>query len=251
MKYRIVTCIFIILLAGPVFSADTNIFHHFTLPENRSLLAQILDVDVQGRRVLLERKDFASNWIDVDRLDQTDHRYITEWYDSQRLISEDNLTISVKEKNYSRRPAREGDLWHRETLHESVLTLESSVPEAINSVWIEYCYYIMTESSEETASETRTEFGFVDVGSLANGVKQVVKTERVSLSSEYTRVKESSVFGTSFREDTKKADKLIGVWIRVYGSGQNGVPAVREICIPDDLHDRVTWHDARLSGQMI
>lgn len=234
-------CFLAVLGATVVRANNENGFHVFTDQKGQTFEAVIKQVDLEGRRIQIERKDNAVAWVGVDLLGRSELTYITKWYNAWRLLRDDALRISVKQESEKGRISRlEDDEWVRKTPHKATLTLEKLNNSVIKEIHIEYCFYIARSATAEE-SAMRREIGTIDVGTLAVKTDQVVNTGEVVLNSEFAVMNDTSSFGSSNNEILKSEEQIIGVWFRVCGSGEDGVLAVRDICVPEDLSKKVKW----------
>ncbi len=235
---RFAIAILMVLGAGMSFGSERNTFHIFTSPKVQNTRAQIMDIDLKERRVLLERDDQMTAWISINAFSKDDLDYISAWYDSHLLLNENALIISIEEKTHPAHSTKRKDIWYRKTPDQYVVTIENTSTETIDTLQIDYSIYIATNAEGQKGEQPRQESGTIVIGSLTNGQTCAVHTDMIVLHSEYTRQKEVDFFGASFTEVPIQAEQVVGAWFRVYGSSQKGVLAMREVCIPDDFLKR-------------
>lgn len=229
------------MLATTVWGTSASTYRDFTYLKDHSIHAQILNVDVLNQRILLERTDRETAWVGVNALSQDDRSYISSWYDSQALLSTNTFKVSIDLEQQSARTSRQGEYWQRKTTYISKIALTNLSEKAIENLQIDYCYVINETASETSQQKRRFETGSVYIGSLATGDTRLIRPGSVVLVSQYTLERDSNVFGTSHDEDTIQAEEIAGFWLRIYGSGESGVLAIREICDPEDLRESASW----------
>ncbi|MBN2684682.1 MAG: hypothetical protein JXR40_05340 [Pontiellaceae bacterium] len=241
MKYFIGICSLAVFSGALASVYGETGFHTFTDRKGRTIEALIKQVDLEGRRVQVERNDNAVAWVDVDLLRKSDLSYITKWYNARQLLRDDALRISVaQESGRSRTSKLEDDIWVRKTPHKATLTLKNLNDAVIEKMQIDYCFYI---APSETApeSQVRRVTGTIDVGTLVAKKDQTADTAEVVLNTEFTVMDDTSAFGSSTKELLKSEERIIGVRFRIFGAGEDGVYAVRELSVPEDLPEKLKW----------
>ena len=239
MKIRILILALSGLAIGPVFADDPGLFHTFTDAKGRTTSAQIIDIDLSARKILLKREDAVEAWVNVDALSTEDHDYIEGWYESTALLSASNLQVSARQKQAKETTTQNDGITVRETPHYAAITLTNLSGESIDNLRIDYCYYIGSDDSylaaEALLDNARKESGFIVVGRLEAGQKLVVETENVMLKAYFEQQAETSLFGTTLTEVLQHEDSILAISFKVYGSGENGILSMREVCIPDTM----------------
>ena len=244
------------LLSISALADEVSKMHSFTDVKGRSIKAQLIDVDIPGRRVCIQRENAESAiWIGVAALSQSDFRYIEEWYNSSLLMAGGNLLLSVETEEKHTRSKPDGDYFIKTIPNFAKLTFENSSGEAIEEFQVEYCYYISSSSeisvealasnqmskAELSSYSLRSEFGSFSVGTLTNQQVVVMNTEDVDLHEKFMLQKSFDTFGSSSRVSYLEKEYVAGIRFRVYGAGNNGVLAMREFSFPEALSDLVEW----------
>lgn len=241
MRKFIGICSLVVLGGVLVSTYGETGFHTFTDRKGKTFEALVKQVDLEGRRVLLERNDSAVAWVGIDLLQKSELSYITKWYNAWKLLKDDALRISVNQKPGSSRTSKlQDDIWERKTSHKATLTLKNLNDAVIEKMQIEYCFYI-APSKAAPESKIRRETGTIDIGTLAVKKDQIAETREIVLDSEFSQIVETGAFGSSTKEIMKSEEQIVGVRFRIFGVGEDGVYAMREICVPESLPEKLKW----------
>lgn len=227
--------------AGTTCLAGESGFYTFTDSKNRTFEAVIKQVDREGRRVLFERKNNVSAWVNVDLLSKPDLGYITEWYASWKLIADDVLSVNVEKKTEKSKLKKTENNWERRIPHMSLISFENKGDEVIRQVRVEYCYYIISGTNTSEKPKPRKVSGVITVGDLSAEEKKSVRSNAVTLIRKIEVEKDSTMFGSTASEHILDEEQVLGIWFKIYGVSNDGVVAVRDLCIPDDLPKKVKW----------
>ena len=83
--------------------------------------------------------------------------------------------------------------------------------------------------------------GALQVGSIPKIQTLIFQTGPLALSGEYKKQWVTDVFGSSLEDVALREEKVEGIWFKLCGTGPDGEPAVRDVCIPRNLYKYAAW----------
>ena len=156
--------------------------HTFTLPDGRTVDAEIMSIHEQRGTVELRRADGKVVNVKPSIFVQADQQKLQAWTANRSFLSERSLQVDIekevvenwKEKEYQDMQYSDGSVVKelmKETRFEEVafdLTLKNRSSEAIESLGIEYIiYYEQSETAwDKSQAEQKTERGAYQLASL-------------------------------------------------------------------------------------
>ena len=243
MSKRYLATMLACLMAGSVFSEEADGYHIFTDLKGGTICARILEIDYGARKLFLERDDEQTAWVSIGAFSTEDHTYIRNWIESNKVMSDESLQITVEELNGEPKKTEDNKSGVRKTTYQSRIILENRTPSPMAGLRIEYRYFITVIDGEKKVRQIP---GTIAVGDLERGNPQTFNTEQIELTTKYNLVLDSSLFGDSYTEWPTHAERYMGVWFKIVGSSSGGVTVVRDICIPEELSDEVSWKEGQL-----
>ena len=76
---------------------------------------------------------------------------------------------------------------------------------------------------------------------LTTGRVLTFNTGTIKLTGEYDKRWVVDLFGSTYRDIPLREERIMGIWLKLSGCGPDGVPVVRDICIPKDLYKQEVW----------
>lgn len=226
-------------------------FRVFTDTQGRAIEARVLSFDHVKEEVEIERKDGKRVWVSPKLFSGDDQQYVKDWVTAYRILSDDTLRISfdkIKVDSFKEgmndeervSTASKGEIIRYE------ITLSNRSKNPIQGLKVEYRYFIRVEKdSTDKVSLKNVPKGTLSVNRIEPGEKVVIKTKEVRVETRYSKTVQSRP-GNSFigyAIDQISDDKLLGIWLRIYGPPVEGEPPVRDVCFPEDLQKEVKWDD--------
>jgi hypothetical protein len=256
MKTRGLVWIAAVLAAGSVWAQSDDGYRTFTDTKGRSICGRVVDYDPAKSKFLVERDGRYRTWLSAAALSQDGQTYLKDWLRSYKVLFEKALAVTVEPQKGLLQNAGTGRFDVQKTQeYSSIVSVSKRTDAAIEDFRIEYRYVVadvnlsphavVTEISmdaEEADSDVPRQYGGeFEFGSITNGQTLTFNTGALTLTNEYIRRTEADLFGSSYHETLVRQTQVLGIWLKVYGAGSNGVPIVRDICIPEDLYEKVTW----------
>ncbi len=243
--------LFLVCLAVPI--AHGREFRIFTDDQGRAIEAKVISHDPVKGNVQLERTDGKRVWVSPGLFSAGDQAYLKEWIAANRVLSDDSLRVSFDKTRVDH--VKKG-MTDEERTSEGVesdiicyeITLRNRSRKPIEKIKIEYRYFVETEGDNiprGTLKDVKT--GTLTVARIEPGERVMVKTGNLSLDEKFsktavydTRSSGSNQF-VGYEMDKKSEDKLLGIWLKMYGPEIDGEPAVRDVSDPEDLQEEVKW----------
>ncbi len=231
--------------------AKSGEFRVFTDTQGRAIEARILSFDPVKGEVEIERQDGKRVWLSPKLFSGDDQRYVKDWVAAYRVLSDDCLRISfdkVKVDSFKEgmtdeervATASKGEI----ICYEITLSNRSKNP--FEGLKVEYRYFIRVEEDKTDKTFLKN----IPVGSST--IKRIEPGEKVTFRTRETRVEtrysktEQTTWSSGFvgyALDQISDDKLLGIWLRIYGPPVEGEPAVRDVTDPESLQQEVGWND--------
>ncbi|MBN2161312.1 MAG: hypothetical protein JXR25_01730 [Pontiellaceae bacterium] len=245
----------VLLGASFVFADGMRIFSD---TKGRTMEACLLEVDSSNGKVRIETGDGRRVWVDPSLFSEPDQKYIHEWVQARKVLSEKTLQLSF-EFNEEDLPKRcivydnrkealfEDGRWgasERKVMGRFVLKNSSNQP--VDSLRLEYFYLI------RGGQEYRVFGAFKDV-SMGAGQKVVLTGRECNLVEHHemrhiaTQENPSGVW----KEVKDSVDAAIGMCVRIYGPELDGSAVFRDICVPESLGDDCAWDDWAATNAML
>lgn len=230
------------LAAGTAFAQPKDDYRTFTDLKGRTVSARIVDYNQTSARLLIERDDQRRIWVDAAVFCRSDQTYIQDWLDSYRVLSEEALTITIEPQESPLLKVKSLDVTKRtKSRYRCSITVEMKNDVTVEQCRIEYRCFVTDDESHADPDSLCQYGGEFLIGNVTEGQTFTFKTGTIDLISDYVMQAQSNLFGTNQSEILIRKDRLLGVWFKVHGSSPGGVPVVRDICIPQDLYEEVTW----------
>lgn len=83
--------------------------------------------------------------------------------------------------------------------------------------------------------------GEFTVGGMTKGDSLTFDAGSVQLAGQYESQWVVDLFGSSYKDVPLREERIEGVWLKLHGTGEGGIPIVRDICIPWDLRKTAVW----------
>lgn len=226
--------------AGNSWSRDK--FRIFTDVEGRSVQARIVGYDVEGKHLVMERADRKRVCISDVSFCVDDRNYIQQWIDLNSSISKDllDITVSPKQKSFYQTTAK-GRRQKVLRYHLS-LKMKNQSDDTLEGLTVEYRYFWEIREFGEAVKQHQIT-GYIVVGSVTNGVAHSINTDTLELITEHKKKNRATFFGIDSSEVKVRDDRLVGICIKVHAVSPKGIQVVREICMPEDLHQKVVWEE--------
>jgi len=233
------------LATGAAFAQSDTDYRTFTDVKGRTISARIIDYNQSDAELLIERDDQRRSWVDATVFCRNDQTYIQDWLDSYKVLSDEALAVTIEpqESRLVKVNSRDGAKRTKSTYY-CTITVEKNVDMPVEDFRIEYRLFVTDVQAQSRMDHQRQIGGEFMVGDVTDGKPLTFSTGTIDLVCEYIMQEQSNLFGTNQYEILTREDRLLGVWFKVHGSSPGSVPVVRDICIPDDLYEKVVWGSA-------
>ncbi|MBN2162835.1 MAG: hypothetical protein JXR25_01880 [Pontiellaceae bacterium] len=238
--------------------AGAGEFRIFSDQQGRAIEAKIVKFDSVKGKLQVERKDGQRVWVQPELFSKDDQAYIKEWISADQVLSEKNLQVSfkkVKIDSYSDKK-EEGSsntlqkISKGEVLqYEITLRNRSKLP--ITNLKLESKFFIQTKQGDNEKFKG-TEPATITVGIIDPGKSVTVKTGQVTVEDKYTRTAVYDYLSsrnnttrelTGYNEEKVSEQKMLGLWLKIYGPEVDGDRVVRDVLETRGLDDDVNWKD--------
>ena len=238
--------------------ASADEFRIFSDPQGRAIEAKIVKFDSVKGKIQVERKDGQRVWVQPEQFSKDDQAYIKEWISADQVLSETNLRVTfkkVKIESYNDKKDSGGSTaqynFSKGEVVQYEITLSNRSKLPVTDLKLESRFFVQFEKGDnEKLKDTKPTT--IVVGVIAPGKSVTVKTGQLTVEDRYSR---TAVYGysnrygnstqevTGYNETKISEEKLLGLWLKVYGPEVDGERVVRDVLEPRGLDDDVSWND--------
>jgi hypothetical protein len=240
-------------LAGLAVAGEGRDLRTFSDTQGRAIQAKILAFNAGRGQLQIEREDGKKSWVGPGIFSESDQQYIKEWIVADRTLSDKNLKITFDKKKIDSFKTGMGDGFSTKKEAASKgdivcyeVTLVNRSKEPVENLKIAYRYYVEVGGSGRNADTMRR----IDPVKMtleridASG-RTTFMTDEIAIAIHYDKIKilerVTRVFkGYEYKKLTE--DRLLGIWIKIYGPPVDGAPSVRDVSYPEDLMEKVSWN---------
>ncbi len=238
MKYMVL----LFVAVGVLFIGGDAEARAFTLPDGRSINAEIISYNERGGVVELKLESGAVKKIKPSVFVPDDQAYIKEWLAIQDFFSPSKLKVVFKRvkgdggKRYiasTRQPKR--------PIHYEV-QITNKGAKSFESMRLEYRVYLNKKHKKKENSELTVHRGKIDSLNFVKG-RGAFETEQYSLSEYYTlSIDKGDEFeGVSTSTGKTAEDEVEGIRVRLFYTTKRGEEIMREVYFPESISDGYGW----------
>ncbi len=241
-------------------------YREFTDAEGHSVKAKILEFNSSTGQLYLEREDGKRGWVNPGIFSEKDLPYIKEWIDADETLSPRNLRFSFQKRQVRDLNALGGpNLWDGESAPASQdeavdyeITIQNVADRPVEGLKIEYRYLVRTIRSKAGEDKEFQIKGMFNPLAINGKDQAVLHTKELTLFRVFKKSSErigyegnngrrTPVYQNRLHKISEQ--KLLGIWIKVYGPEVGGAPMVRDVFFPADLTGKYAWDDEAKSKQ--
>ncbi len=231
-----------------ILSAQGDEYRIFTDAQGRAIEAKIIAYDSSKAKIRIERKDGGAFWVAPSLFSQEDLKYIKEWVKADQILSDDNLRIAFKKKTKTaKKKDSEGKLTFNGTELQYEITLNNRAADSLDSLRVDYCYFIQKRSRENTIGDwtIRRVKGSATLQRINARASTTILTKTETFGDEIAQVRVVDTYKgfTGYDEKKVSEEEIMGVWLRISGPKVGGEPVYRDVCYPAELAEKVTWEE--------
>jgi hypothetical protein len=231
--------------------------HAFSLPDGRSLEAEIVDYNAKLNQVELKRTDGKRVKVKASIFVDEDQAYIKEWDAAKAFTSDRLLKISCtdetieewKKEEYKDLRDTEGNVENylmKETMFERVVytvVFQNTNPSVLDNIRMDYrIYYEQSkESRDKPVAEQKVLAGKATIPPLPG------KSQKVAVSSDPVVIYKDNINSIDWSDGSARVGgegKVHGMRARLYLKTPSGQEIMREFCSPSSLSAaKYLWKD--------
>tara|TARA_X000000950_G_scaffold104156_1_gene131362 strand:+ start:915 stop:1631 length:717 start_codon:yes stop_codon:yes gene_type:complete len=238
MSKRNIFWIGMFVLLGGVLS---SLGHTFTLPDGRSLEAEIVQYDERSGQVELKRTDGKLVKIKPSVFVKSDQDYITEWF-LHSVFNGKDISVDINKKKVGQR--KEDGNAHFMRIDEFLYQIEIENRSNIEISELDVEYRIFYEQEENdmdkgrVVKHDRTVQGDLEIELLAAKGKRIFSSKEVELVKYEFNSTEYYVPGG---DPQATQGSIKGIWVRVECESTGGMKSVRDFYEPSSIEGKYSW----------